>query len=170
VQIKDSVGNEQLAPLFFVSANQINYLIPPGTTPGRAAVTIISGEGQISVGEININFVAPGLFSSDSSGRGLATGFVLRVLANNTQRIEAIVRFDATQRIFVPVPIDLGAATDQVFLVLYGTGWRGRSNLSGVTCTIRRRKRHAQFCRCARYVDWPRSNQCAAAAQSGRTW
>jgi uncharacterized protein (TIGR03437 family) len=136
VQIKDSAGNERLAPLFFVSANQINYLIPAGTAPGPATVTIISAEGQTSVGEININSVAPGLFSADSSGRGLATGYVLRVLANNTQRVEAIVRFDAMQHIFVPVPIDLGAATDQVFLVLYGTGWRGRSDLSSVTCTI----------------------------------
>jgi uncharacterized protein (TIGR03437 family) len=136
VQIKDSAGRERLAPLFFVAANQINYLLPAGSAPGPATVTIISGEGQISVGEININHVAPGLFSADSSGRGVAAGFVLRVLANNTQRIEPLARFDATQRVFVPVPIDLGAATDQVFLVLYGTGWRGRSDLSGVNCTI----------------------------------
>jgi hypothetical protein len=34
------------------------------------------------------------------------------------------------------VPIDFGAATDQLFLVAYGTGFRYRSSLSAVTCTV----------------------------------
>ncbi len=35
-----------------------------------------------------------------------------------------------------PVPIDLGPSTDQVFLVLYGTGIRFRSSLTNVSATI----------------------------------
>jgi uncharacterized protein (TIGR03437 family) len=35
-----------------------------------------------------------------------------------------------------PVPLDLGAATDQVYLQLYGTGIRGRTSLAGVAATI----------------------------------
>ena len=34
------------------------------------------------------------------------------------------------------MPIALGAATDQVYLSLYGTGFRGFSALSAVTATI----------------------------------
>ncbi|HQR32913.1 MAG TPA: cohesin domain-containing protein, partial [Blastocatellia bacterium] len=34
VTIKDSLGVERLAPLFFVSATQINYQMPPGTAAG----------------------------------------------------------------------------------------------------------------------------------------
>ena len=37
---------------------------------------------------------------------------------------------------FVPVPIDLGPEGDQVFLVLFGTGFRFRSALSALTATI----------------------------------
>src|SRR5262249_26837745 len=33
-------------------------------------------------------------------------------------------------------PIDLGPAADQVFLILFGTGIRGRSGLSAVTATV----------------------------------
>ena len=34
------------------------------------------------------------------------------------------------------LPIDLGAAGDQVYLILYGTGIRFRSNLTNVVVTI----------------------------------
>ncbi|MGH9845261.1 MAG: hypothetical protein ACREEM_41630, partial [Blastocatellia bacterium] len=58
----------------------------------------------------------------------------------DTQTFEPIARFDSTQNKFVTVPIDLGAdrgvATDQVFLVLFGTGLRGRSALSAVTARV----------------------------------
>jgi uncharacterized protein (TIGR03437 family) len=37
---------------------------------------------------------------------------------------------------FVPIPLDLGPQTDQVFLLLFGTGIRFRSSLSNVKVTI----------------------------------
>jgi uncharacterized protein (TIGR03437 family) len=37
---------------------------------------------------------------------------------------------------FVPIPIDLGPETDQVFLVLYGTAFRNRTSLAAVTAQI----------------------------------
>ena len=46
------------------------------------------------------------------------------------------MRFDTTQSKFVAVPIDLGVATDQVFLILYGTGLRYRSALSNAAVKI----------------------------------
>ncbi|NOT63090.1 MAG: hypothetical protein HOP19_23015, partial [Acidobacteria bacterium] len=44
--------------------------------------------------------------------------------------------FDTAQNKFVLVPIDLGAATDQLFLILYGTGLRGRASLTGAAATM----------------------------------
>ena len=46
-----------------------------------------------------------------------------------------MTRFDTVSSQVVAVPIDLGAANDQVFLVLYGTGLRYRANLNGVSAT-----------------------------------
>jgi uncharacterized protein (TIGR03437 family) len=44
--------------------------------------------------------------------------------------------FHAAQGGYVATPLDLGAATDQVILELFGTGIRGRSALTAVTATI----------------------------------
>src|SRR5262249_7555864 len=48
---------------------------------------------------------------------------------------EPIARLDS-QNQYVPIPIDLGATMDQVYLVAFGTGFRFRSSISAVTATI----------------------------------
>jgi len=136
VKVTDSDGTERLAPLFFVAPGQINALIPTGTVNGSAQFVVTSGDGKISAGTIQISAVAPGLFAANANGKGVPAATVLRVKADNTQTSEALSRFDAAQGQFVPVPIDLGPASDQVFLILYGTGIRGRSSLGAVTATI----------------------------------
>ncbi|HEX8999319.1 MAG TPA: hypothetical protein VGB07_05435 [Blastocatellia bacterium] len=136
VKVRDSAGIERNAPLFFVSPNQINYLIPSGTATGPATITVTSGDGAISIGSLGILTVAPGLFTADASGQGIATAVALRVTANGTLSYEPVALFDAAQGRFVPVPIDLGPATDQLFLILYGTGVRFRSALTAVSATI----------------------------------
>jgi|GEM_PF-2575028 len=140
VKITDSVGTEYLAPLFFVSPMQINYQIPPDAAPGPAIVEVMREDGATSFGIILIDTVAPGLFTADASGKGLASAVALRVKADGSQIFEPIVRFDPSQNKFVAVPIDLGPdlgdATDQVFLILFGTGIRFRSDLSAVSAKI----------------------------------
>ncbi|MDX2029635.1 MAG: SBBP repeat-containing protein [Blastocatellia bacterium] len=132
VSVRDSQGTSRLAPLFFVAPTQINYQIPPDTATGAATVTVTSGDGSISVGTINISAVAPSLFSASATGQGIAAATALRVKADGTQIFEPIGQFDAQQNRFVPIPIDLGPASDQVFLIAYGTGLRGRSSLASV--------------------------------------
>ena len=80
--------------------------------------------------------VSPGLFAVDTSGRGLAAATALRVRADGSQSFEPVAAFDAAQNKFVAVPLDLGPATDEVFLVLFGTGLRFRSSLAAVTARI----------------------------------
>jgi uncharacterized protein (TIGR03437 family) len=136
VRLRDSLGIERLASLFFVSPMQVNYQIPSGLIAGPALVTITSGNGVASVGTVQIQAVAPGLFSANANGRDVASGVVLRVRADGTQSFEPLGRFDSAQNRFVPVPIDLGPPADQVFLLLYGTGWRGRSSLAATMVRI----------------------------------
>ena len=136
VRVKDSAGVERLAPLFFVAPSQINYQIPPGTANGTATVTVTSGDGAVSVGAVQIASVAPGLFTVNSSGQGLAAAVALRIRADGSQSYEPVAQFDPALNKIVAVPIDLGPPTDQVFLILYGTGWRSRNNLSAVTVKI----------------------------------
>lgn len=47
-----------------------------------------------------------------------------------TQSSEPIAQFDAPSGRFVARPIDLGPETDQVFLILFGTGIRGGTTIS----------------------------------------
>ncbi|HMZ17011.1 MAG TPA: hypothetical protein PLD20_03715 [Blastocatellia bacterium] len=136
LKIKDSTNTERLAPLFFVSPGQINYLVPTGTAVGDALVTITDGSGRIAPSRARIEAVAPGLFSANASGQGVAAAVALRVKANNELVYEPLFRFDAASQRFVSVPVDLGPATETVYIILYGTGIRFRSGLSGVKATI----------------------------------
>lgn len=136
VTIKDSANVERLASLFFVSPGQINFLIPAGTANGAAMVTIVSGDGKISTGTIQIASVAPALFSANSNGQDVALGVVLRVSADGTQAYEPIARFDSALNRFVALPIDFGAAGDRVYLSLFGTGLRRLTSLSGLAVQI----------------------------------
>lgn len=134
--VRDSRGAERLAPLFFVAPQQVNYLVPAGTAAGLAAVTIRAANGARFSGVINIRGVAPGLFAANANGQGVAAAVVLRVRADGSQRYEALATFDPTQNRFVAQPIDLGPSGDQVFLLLFGTGWRGRSSLAAVQAQV----------------------------------
>jgi uncharacterized protein (TIGR03437 family) len=136
VKARDSIGVERLCPLFLVSPTQINYLIPAETAAGAATITVINGNTPVAAGMVSITPVAPGLFTADATGRGLPTAITLRVKSDGSLQYETVARFDAAQNKFVAVPIDLGASTDQLFLVLYGTGLRFRSSLPAVTAKI----------------------------------
>jgi uncharacterized protein (TIGR03437 family) len=136
VTVRDNAGAERPAPLFFVSPQQVNFQIPQGVVAGAATITITAGDGTVSSGASQIEVVAPSLFAANANGRGVATGYALRFDANNNQQKLDIYRFDSGQNAFVSVPISLGAATDQTFLVVFGTGIRFRSALSNVTATI----------------------------------
>ncbi len=136
VKVRDSTEVERLAPLFFVSPTQINYLLPPSMAIGAAIITITSGNGTLSVGTVRIAPVAPGLFTANASGQGVPAAVVHRLKANGAQSTEPVAQFDAATGRFTPVPLDLGPATDQAFLVLFGTGLRFRSNLAAVTAKI----------------------------------
>jgi uncharacterized protein (TIGR03437 family) len=136
VTVQDSAGVTRDAPLFFVSPNQVNYLLPLGTANGAATVTISSNNGNLALGTVQIATVAPGLFTANASGQGVPAAVALRVRGDGTQSFEPVAQFDSGANRFVPAPIDLGANTDQVVLLLFGTGIRGRSNLSAVACRI----------------------------------
>ncbi len=139
VKVRDRAGVTRDAPLFFVAPTQVNYLVPAGTAAGAATAPITSGDGKVSTGVVQIAAVAPGLFSANASGQGVAAGVALRVKADGTQSYEPIAEFNQAQNRFVAKPIDLGPANDQVFLILYGTGLRQSQRAHGSGVQDRRR-------------------------------
>src|SRR5262249_20313341 len=136
VKVRDRMNNERPAPLVFVSPAQVNYLIPTGTANGTAAITVTNGDGAIAAGMIVVAPVAPGLFSANANGSGVAAAAALRVRADGSRQFEPIARFDPAQNRFVPIPLDLGPPEESLFLVLFGTGVRWRGGLETVTAKI----------------------------------
>lgn len=138
-RVVDSTGTARLAPLFFVSPIQMNFLIPQGAALGAGTIEFTNTNGAISGSSINIVNVAPGLFTANATGSGIASALALRIKADNSLIYEPIVQVDSQNQI-VPIPIDLGPnlgnAADRVFLVAFGTGLRFRSSLGAVTATI----------------------------------
>jgi uncharacterized protein (TIGR03437 family) len=136
IKVRGQNAVERVAPLFFVSPEQINFQVPAGTALGNATVFVYLNGLTITSGAVRIATVAPSLFAANANGQGVAAALVLRVKANGTQSFEPMVDFDQIQNKFVPRPIDLGPETDQVYLILFGTGLRNRSGLSAVSVNL----------------------------------
>jgi len=136
VSVMDASGAERSAPLFFVSPGQINFLLPSGLAEGSAVVRVFHQGNVVARGSANIDVVAPGLFTANADGKGVPAALAVRVAASGAQSPLNVYRCGTAQGSCAPVPIDLGVATDQVVLELFGTGIRGRSALPAVTATI----------------------------------
>jgi uncharacterized protein (TIGR03437 family) len=128
VTVKDSAGTSQSATVFYASPIQVNFQVPPGLANGMATVTITAADGTVTAGTFQIVNVAPGMFPANAGG--LFAGSIVRVHADGTQTAENNYQLDASQNV-IPLPLNLG--TDQVFLILYGTGLR---HAKTVTATI----------------------------------
>ncbi len=140
VTVRADSGIERLAPLFFVSPTQVNYLVPAGMISDAASIVISCADGSVATETLRIAEVAPGLFSANANGEGVAAAVAFRVKSDGSQSYEPVAEFDTAQNKIVSLPIDLGpdlgGATDQVFLILFGTGIRGLSAMSSIRATI----------------------------------
>ncbi|HZY59514.1 MAG TPA: hypothetical protein VFE56_07115 [Candidatus Binataceae bacterium] len=120
VSIVDSAGTSWQAPLIYVSPTKINCEIPDGVALGAAAVTITPSSGPPQSAQTQIASVAPGVFTLNDAGLVAAT--VLRV-SGDQQTYEDVFQTDDSGAI-VARPIDMGPDTDQLSLIVSGTGFR----------------------------------------------
>ena len=114
--------NGEAAPLFFVSPNQINFLIPLGIPAGTARIVVTTGDGTVSTGSTQIALVAPALFTANADGQGPLAALLLRIKADGQASYETLAQYDGAK--FITRPIQFGEESDQLFLVLYLTGIR----------------------------------------------
>ena len=121
VEIADSSGVVRPCVLFFVSTRQINCNVDSQTALGVARLTVRSPSGTVAA-SIEVVTVAPGVFSANASGTGVAAASAIRVAADGAQTPVSVVDLGANPR--KAVPIDLGPASDTVVLLIFGTGFR----------------------------------------------
>jgi uncharacterized protein (TIGR03437 family) len=136
VTINDSGGTARSAAIFFVSATQVNFQIPPQTSVGAATATITSASGVVSQGTVQITIVAPGIFTANGNGQGAAAAVVIQIAANGTQYASLSFYCGTAALSCVPTPFPVSAVSGNTILVLFGTGISGRSSSSDVSCTI----------------------------------
>ena len=127
VQVRDRLGSTRDASLIFVSPAQINLLVPEGLVPGMASVFVYRGQDLSHSDWLYLEESAAGLFAADATGQGPAAGEVLYVYPDGTRVSEALafttsgvddgVLYEAT-------PVVVGTQDAEVYLILYGTGWR----------------------------------------------
>lgn len=136
VQVTDAAGAQRAAPLYFVSSQQINFQIPAGTAAGAAQITVLRDGATVGQGSTTVSTVAPGMFTANATGQGAPAAVLLRQKADGSQSFEKITQYNATTNVHDLIPIDLGASTDQLFLIGFGTGFRNRTALAAVTATL----------------------------------
>jgi lysyl endopeptidase len=116
--------NRSPAQLFYVSPTQINFLMPNSVGDGvMMTVEVVRRDGHLTVAEISVSRFAPALFAANADGRGVAAAYIQRVRADGSQAVEEIVETGAGGR-WAAKAIDLGPPTEQVYLILFGTGLR----------------------------------------------
>ncbi len=129
VTVTDSAGVEQAAALRFVAPNTLNFLAPSGMASGPATLTVTNPAGMSGSADVTINNVAPGLFAANEDGRGAAIATFLRVLPDGarTEGLTFVTNAIAGTRSNLPIPF--APAGSEIYLSLWGTGFRGASSV-----------------------------------------
>ncbi len=126
VRIRSGSGDTD-APLFYVSPNQINFLVPLDLPIGQGTLEILrEGTGSVSI-PVSAEWQAPALFAADSTGSGPPAGYYMRVRGDEQVRGEFVHCPDGKH--CVPVPIASPDPAEEVYLVLFGTGFRNAPSL-----------------------------------------
>jgi uncharacterized protein (TIGR03437 family) len=132
VSITDSKGNITSAPLIFVSPGQVTFQVPASVAAGTASVTVKAPGSSQTASNVVIAPVAPAVFTVN--GNGLVAGYAVRVSSSGTQTVEPAYAVNA-QGSFSAAPINMGSATDQVYLAIYATGVQAAGQ-GNVTVTV----------------------------------
>jgi uncharacterized protein (TIGR03437 family) len=151
IKVIDSAGAEFTAPVFATALlavgefDQINFVIPQGVATGVARLAVTRNGVQVATGVVAIESVAPGIFMRLPADLAGLTNNPNNVTAPPPAAITFISTREGVQRpprftyqigrlgAFEPAPINVGLQTDQLFLVLFGTGIR---NAGTVTARI----------------------------------
>jgi uncharacterized protein (TIGR03437 family) len=130
VIVKDAAGSTRVAQLYFISPDQINYVVPDQTSVGTATVTMTKSGQTVGSGTIQVAAIAPGIFAANGNGQGPASALAVKYPAQTWQSTATCPAAGSC----ATVPFDVGTAATPVYLELFCTGIRGTK--SSLTATI----------------------------------
>jgi uncharacterized protein (TIGR03437 family) len=126
IRITDSAGNNQPARIFSAVSGQANILIPAGLATGSAKIAIPQGAS----GAVTIASVAPGLYSANADGAGVAAANAFTISAANLTTPQNVFACNPpAARSCLGAPLSQGASTDTLYVALYGTGIRAAASV-----------------------------------------
>lgn len=117
-------------PLFYVSPEQVNFQIDPEFEPSGSphqpvSIRVRRGDGSVTQSRaIRIDDRSVSLFSANQSGTGAPAGFFVRVLPDLTQQRGELAQCTEAVCRGEPVPVAFGGEENDLYLELYGTGFR----------------------------------------------
>lgn len=129
VSITDEAGTTLPCGMIYISADQINVALPERLVTGNSSITVARGDEILDRAPLELSRVGPGLFTANAAGVGPPAGASIRASGLQTP----LAQCDGLGGC-LPVPIEL--AGEAVYLTLYGTGIRNRTDLAKVQCTI----------------------------------
>jgi uncharacterized protein (TIGR03437 family) len=135
IRVRDGTDTVRLAPLFYVSPTQINFLVPDQTALGPASLTLDDGSPLVETANATpVTQVAPGIFTANGQGQGAAAATAVRIRPDGTQQPVDVFRCIGPGQC-TTVPIDVTGG-QPVYLSLYGTGFRGEPLLQHTQCRV----------------------------------
>jgi uncharacterized protein (TIGR03437 family) len=134
IQLTDSSKATSPVALYMASEGQINFLIPSNAAVGAGSVTVTPNSGTTAKGTVLISQIAPAIFTANQNGMGVAAAQAFYYTASGSSSYVDTFA-GGTSSTYGTSPVSLSPSTDQVYLVLYGTGIRHHS-LNPVEATI----------------------------------
>ena len=127
----DRRGNVHQGEIFFSVPSQTNVYVRDNVATGPAQVEVRSGPGEVTITEITLAWIAPGLFAANANGQGVPAAVLVRVFPGGGQTYLPLFALSAQSGKYIPIPIEV-RTTDKVFLILFGTGISNNPNLEDV--------------------------------------
>ena len=134
VQTPAETGTWMDCPLFAVTPDQINFLLPSRVLLGPAMLKVNRANSEAAETEITISEVAPAVFSANQLGTGPAAA-QWQSTDFDTYRPTVAARADGSFAL-APIVMTGTPLTTAVFLDLYATGLQGRSSLDNVSLRV----------------------------------
>lgn len=132
ITVIDSTGLGRSVAAVRASPGQADIVIPEGTASGPATLAAEREDGSLAYARLQIQTVAPGIFTA--SGTSVPAGFVRVELPDGTVSTTPLASCEGGM--CQSAPVDLGPPESIAILELQGTGFRGRSSLDSILCTI----------------------------------
>lgn len=115
-------GPPRNAQMFYVSPNQLNFLVPLDLLSGGGTLEIVKGAADTIAIPIQVEPLAPALFTANNGAPGPPAGYYMVVRGEQQHRGDL---FTCPENgACIPLPIVSSDPAEEVFLILFGTGFR----------------------------------------------